>query len=393
MKRPIIQIRLLSWALSFASCSTPLITDAPYIITISPNDDINEENSAIAFSIQDIFLLESNDLTLLGAGKISIVDYSSDHITVNDNDKLCIFNTISGKCTTLINHKGSSGEEYLNISDAFLNNSTKQIAILCGNSKKIIHYDLNGKFINSIKNDSISSIELYNNLIYTHNNPFNQFSHYRFGVYDSNWTYVTGIEPIERNDFQKKDLNQIFDVNIYNNTAYLYKDNLLSKIENHKLKSHIYLDKGKYTIPDEIMYDIKRKKERYNYIWGDYSYVVGDYLFYRYYYENNMYSEVYSIKNDKLLYRNIASSPNENNGFPIYMSGQYLYVWPTYVKNDSIFIVLDEMQMENTGMADNKLVILVLKCNKTNNSIQKLEKTFAAMFLRETLHAKVTLTY
>lgn len=101
-------------------------------------------------SLDKIIPLETNDECLITSiGKVFVTDSSLIVWDKGSNNVFIFDNT--GRYQHSIGNKGPSPEEYINIGDVQMNNDT--IQLLDVTTRRIINYNISGKFISSIKSD------------------------------------------------------------------------------------------------------------------------------------------------------------------------------------------------------------------------------------------------
>lgn len=287
--------------------------------------------------VEDFFMLEFTDSSMLGT--CYIVEDMDDTIILRDIQNVYNF-TSSGAFINRINHIGDGPQEYLNVSDAVVYNNTINVFDL--HKGKIFTYDMEGNYIQSLLNDSLLSITKNKNGHWiTRNKSLNELN-YSICLYDHKWNFLSGV---------KKNYSEIIEspylvINPFmkfNDEIYSYDNDTIYRFtETCQMSPFLYISKANLSIPQEILYDTKRKKERMNYIWGENMCISSKYLFICYYYDYKKYYDVFDIDTGDLFFRNIVKDVNDTEGFPIEINNKQIYVWPSYVKNDIFYCIVDE---------------------------------------------------
>lgn len=307
----------------------------------SGNIDILEDVSIIP--------LETTDESLLG--ECRIIDVCNDKFIIQDISSIYIFNVKTGKYESKIHRQGDGPEEYVSLSDVAVDCSNQLLYVLDGKGYvKVYGYD--GVFQKVYENDSIISMEILGNSNFIAYNRANGQYQYDINLYDNDWNVVKHLQKRHIKEVNYKDVIEVKDFDIFNGLPYFMNADTLYQINNTDINFLFYIDKGKLTLPFEIFTDIKRKKERASYIWGDYGFLAGDSYFLRFYYDNKIYYDVWDITSMKLKYRNIVNSPTDARGISLLIDGKDVNIWPSFVKNDMIYCILMDEEVEKLGFSE-----------------------------------------
>ena len=342
------QYVFFTFFLVFMACHEEPLDESMHVLPLSECIETGRyEDKSFMSSIDEVSYVpfELTDSSVLGNCYISTDE--GGRIFVYDLHSVYAFDNKTGSFLSRIKRNGEGPEEYLGISDISINMKDSTVFILDGNRKRINSYSLNdGCFLNSIKSDSIVSFENFDNEKWVfYNSPMFPF-YYDICVSDYSWNNRKGIqERIEESKFEH--IVPISDFMKYNDGIYTLRKDTIYKIENEdRIEPFIFLDKGRLSIPDEIAYGVKNKQKRHDYIWGETCCFSEEYYFSSYYYNRKVYYDVWNLKERKLCYRNMIESPSDNRGFPVRLNGTIIYVWPTWVKNDVFYCIIDEVESE-----------------------------------------------
>lgn len=311
--------------------------------------------------VHSVLPLELTDSSMLGECRIA--GEVDDKIVLYDSEAIYSFNAQTGNFLFPISRKGDGPEEYVYILDLAISPADTAVYVFDGNKKKINIYSLHsGEFMRSIKNDSIVSLEILgrDNWL-TYNSPVKPY-HYDICMHNLKMGNSRGVsvrkEAIEvnkgyvtMNDFIKS-----------NDSVFYYESDTLFQIhETGRISPIVYIDKGTLDLPIEVATDYKRKQERMNYIWGERLRFNDRYCFLSFYHKNRAYFDVWDLKNSTLLYRNVATNISSDLGVEVEIEGKTIYVWPTFVKDNFFYCVLDEVAVEKlTGKTGDNPYILKL---------------------------------
>ncbi len=340
-------------ALLCVGCTFTNLNKEPLTLNVSPKSKTPSAKFTLPSKSEEFTILLSNDENILSNGNI-LVAVDEQQILLCDRHRFSLYQLPSGEAVSTFNRAGKSNKEYIMISDAVASLEREEITVLSGNSNNIIYYDLQGNHLKTIKNDSICDIALHKDMIYAFNRPAGKVIGNDFGIYDSDWNYISGVDFTSRwadDDTNNSDFINYYTPEIYNDIPLVYYNDVYSHITKDGMIPYLRIEKGAYSIPSNIKNNLKRQDEWNNYIWNDWGVVAGNYFFYRYYFGDAIYSEIYSIKEDKLLYRNIVDSEDDNFGMPVTINGKEIYVWPTTYTNDNIiYTLITDYQMEDLGL-------------------------------------------
>lgn len=352
----------LTVAAFFAACTSATSDTEVFTLNVSPNSNTPAGTFRLKSKSEEFVVLSSNGENILSGGRIVAVN--DKQILLCDRHRFSLFQLPSGKAVSSFRRSGKSNKEYMGITDAFASLDDEEIVVLSNSSNNVIYYNLQGDHLKTIKNDSIVDFAMHDGKIYAFNDPVAKDQIHDFSIYDSDWNYISGVDFLSQWDdgeVEKSNFVNWYSAEIYNNTPLVYYDNVYNRITESGMIPYLYIDKGKLAIPSEIKNDLKREDERSRYIWGDWGVIAGDYFFYRYYYGKGIYSEIYSIKENKLLYRNFADSEDDNFGMPVTINDKEIYVWPQYADDNILYVLIPDYQMEELDLSSADIGVLKIE--------------------------------
>ena len=343
------------------------------IIVIDIANTINKKGNKISYLndiSQDIRLIpiETNDSILFK--HVNIEGITEEYIVAHDGNigvnKIAVYliNKNSGKVASIIDRRGQGPGDYLRIANVFVN--TKDNTIFLSDNVKINEYTFDGKFIKSIKNDSIDALRILSddNFAVSFSPLVNQ--DYALGIYDKSWV-------LKRKSIPKLKIKEKFDMvyfdAIFNfNNDFFYKlahSDTLYRFTSEFDEPYLVHSKGRYTIP----FDIKANREmteKYGnrYVQYDFGYLISKYYFLTYYYNNKFYSEIWNIEESSLLFKSIYGRDGRHPGIPVIIGEEIINVWPSYVKNNYLYCIIeneDALKIMPSLPEDTNPIILEVK--------------------------------
>lgn len=339
----------------FTSCKNNTEKQENYDTIINLKETIGIESLPVKpLQSTQIIPLEFTEKSILQ--NINIEGITNQYIAISDVNNLYFFDT-QGTFLSSISRKGNGPEEYIDITYSWIDFSKKEAHLYDLHRKSIKKYDFSGNFIEEKKSIHLMSFtELNPNEFIAYNGTHSNFE---FAIYDKKWNIKDSI--IQRKEkVDTKDFSVIKSFQKSNDNVFFYDKSIIYECKNKEIFPKIFLEKGNLQIPDEVMYDIKRKKERQQYIWGDFVTLAGDYLFINFYYDNKKYYDVWNVKNQKLLYRNIMSSPNDLSGITISVNGKEVRGWIKYFEDNALFFTISENEQEKLEIDNQGNPILVV---------------------------------
>jgi hypothetical protein len=363
-----ISLLFIPVVLLFAACSQDKKSDC---ITLNLEKAIRSTKSNLILndisSGYRVIPLETSDSCLLSYPFIKYVTDSD--IWIKDSQAIYRFDKINGRLLFKLDRKGQGTEEYLSTLDYVIDYSTQTILIYDINKKRIITYNFEGKYLNSFKNDFISSFELTGeNRFLVSYTPYSE-EPFHIGIYDRSWNVINQLMPKTEVFNQKKGLFHYDGLYKFNDRHYLKKTfgDTVYQVDTQSAKLYVAVSKGNLKIPVHIATDLSKKKEVPLYISGEFGYIVSSYYFSTYYYQDNTYQDVWNLETSSLVYRNLRHGPDSNNGIPFIIQGNTIFVWPKCVCNEYMYCTVpaDEMKKIIPEMKDDdNPVILEIKIAK-----------------------------
>ena len=305
------------------------------------------DDKDITFVNPTIIPLELTDKSMLG--DVTIIGDEDGKLVVNDGQSVCLFNSSDGKYISSISHKGRAANEYLYCYQSVVDFKDSTIFIL--DEGKILSYTFDGDHIKTVRNDSIASMSQLNDDVFVaYNDPHSEHS-YNYSLYDRDWNYIKGLYPFTKKEGVNPNVTSILTGRKFNDKLYTYIDNSFYEITNNDFQQSIFIDKGEYAMPAELLGSAKSSK----YItWDNNGMIVGDYLFYLYSYNDKLYLDIWGISKGELLYRSTMSRLGDGEmGFPVKYNGTTVYMWPRYVQGNALYGVLSADDVEKLGVDNN----------------------------------------
>ncbi len=338
------------------------------IITLRLDNAINNGRQEIDIKKyveqEKLIPLETNDSLLLSY--VSLIGIDDNKLFVESDRVVYVFNAENGALESRIDRKGQGPEEYQSMIDVEIDNRNKTILLYDNIKRNLVAYDFKGNFISSVKNDIIGGFSLLDDSTYLVAYPPLSGQSTRIGVYDKNLNLRQQFLAIDESVYKDMDLFPFDDFGYYGEKAYfkpMLEDTLY--VIDSSPKPYLILSKGKYKIPTEVAINVmKRNRDGHKYISGEYGYILGDYYFLTYFYQNAMFQDVWNIKTPELLFRNIVDENNQISGIPYEINGYEFYIWPKFVSNNTMYCVID---------ADDAINIIPSLPEDTNPVILKLE--------------------
>lgn len=190
----------------FSSCySSRESANAQYGIVFG-----NDNYVPAAEIVQDRQIIELDTIRDALIPNISDYQFARDRIYCFSNSNsgfICVF-TLNGKFLFRIDNKGRAAHEWTRLASMFINEEENTIALLDGGSKKVLLYDLDGKYIKNVKLGEYDCNEVaYNKgYIYSATNTGNagfkltEDTKYKVNVYDTNGKLLSRIIDDGHND-------------------------------------------------------------------------------------------------------------------------------------------------------------------------------------------------
>ena len=326
-------------ALAIVSCKSDK-NDLDYIVLDIANG-INS-GSKKGLTLNDIakqiklIPVETTDSALLS--RLYVEGKKGDDVIIRDNKAVYSTNRETGKIKTLVNSVGRGPEEYIDIDDVILNDdNTLYIYDLA--KRGFLQFGFDGEYKGLFRKDAVQHFTKTEDGYYVTAEFRNMET--CITVYDENWNLVRKGIPNFRKD---ADLAMYYMNRLYTFNGHVYfKDALgdtLYHVTAKEDKPFVVLSKGRYKVPLNILSTLEEaSKEGYNYIMNDFCRIVGNYGFVMFYYNNNLYSDIWDIKESKILYRNV--SDYAGLGIPVEINNQIVNTWPAFVQDNFMYCVIE----------------------------------------------------
>lgn len=312
-----------------------------------------------------VYPLQTSDTALLpDITNIQIKQVSENDIWLSTPKAIYRFEKETGKCLSVINKCGQGPEEYNFIFDCVVDTIDKSVSIRDGNMKKMIKYDFNGIFKESVFDDFTGSFALLNDSAFIVSYSPVSNHNCRVGFYDKKWNLINDIMPkndsLRTNNFIYYDVLTKFRDDFciaipFNDTIY--------RFHNNKSEPCFVISKGNFKISESIASDISRKKERAKYIFGEYGFFISSYYFSFYMYQNKVYNDVWNL-NNSLLYRNIRANIEDKDGLLFIIDDKETYIKPKFVFGNYLYCISQASEVMDSIpflQKDDNPVIIELK--------------------------------
>jgi len=315
--KTIITLLITSTLQIFISCQNsyqPALLSGIENIDINPND-IKMENTFASKYIDSCqyIPLESSDSVMIGNIKQIFEDKDRFYIHDITSDIIFIFDK-TGKYLTKIDRKGRGNDEYIKLTEMYLDPINSDIIILCDRSQSLIRYDRDGNFIKRTENKFITSAfaSINSDTIITYAGRLPNES-----IFSSTYPYGYLVAIMHNGKIINKFLENKFDpiyLNYVSKTNYFFNfSDTLSLIEDFsntiyrivsssEIKPRYSVTFGKYTLPMNFNTPIEKAKEiistyqKNPSTWCDIEKVIekNNILLFHYYFENLMHYAIYT---------------------------------------------------------------------------------------------------
>lgn len=284
--------------------------------------------------------LELTERSILGE-YCEIVDDSLDRLVINDMESVYLFDG-DGRFLSAVSQRGEGPHQYYNIFDVDVDWEKRHLYVFDFPSRRQFTYRMDdGGFIRRSDRDRVDGMKRLGrgNWVVYHT-PGDTVT-FDLCVYNEAGNRIWGMPgSAEGRGTDYQALKSFYQSN---GGIYVYENDTIFRVgQAGGLSPFAAIDKGGLGIPSEVLYDIKRKGERSEYIWGESFCFSSVYCFIRYYYDNCVYSDVWNMSDGKLLYRNTVRSPQDKMGFPVRVKDSIVYVWPSFVKGDVFYCMVGE---------------------------------------------------
>jgi hypothetical protein len=301
--------------------------------------------------------LETNNECIIGEIEKIVAD-SNNYYILDFQEKLFVFNSITGKNKFTLNKQGKGPGEYVDIVDFTISPDGK-IVINDSGLRKLLVYEESGHFIKEIDlSFGVLSLNFFNE------NTLILYSPHQFS--ENNRPFVAFLDLSSEKIISKIE----FSSNTTSNSRYIspcdfsqvgnksyikipFGDTIYS-IEGTDIIPNRYLDFSNNRIPEELYSDIERyHKSRNDYIeWSDYT-ESSNYFFFTVRFENELKRVILNkITGEHIL---IDSKAKSKPGITFSQYINYL-IWPVYSKNDFFVSYIEAYSfVENFSLASDSL--------------------------------------
>ncbi len=282
-------------------------------------------------------------------------------LILEDRAVIYRINSATGQIRTVIDRKGKGPGEYMMIGDVVCDPRRGEIYV-SDLARKINTYTLNGRFLSASPVDFIGGF----NQLPDRNFAITYYpSSYRtvcVGIYDSTWNKVCDYLPFADVTQQNRTGSVSVEPISRQNEQCYYKSTLgdtLYRLSSRGPVPALVLDKGELRLPAAIAMDVTRKKERSEYIFGEYGFLVDKFYFVSFYYDNRKYYDIWDLNTSALVYRNVLSSPSDPEGVVVAVDQKQINFWPKYVHDDCLYAIVGADTGIVPGLDENSNPVIV----------------------------------
>ena len=357
---------IILYILVFLILSCTKSNDKGNLQTLKVYENIDKQKRSFLMDqmagYKEIIKLETTDSSLIS--NVNIKFTTLQYICLLDNNMIFFFDQ-TGKFKFKINSKGEGPNEYNSISNVVYNSIDSTFYIHDMFKKKMLEYQLNGRYLGEITIDNIGSIiDLDNNFYVVSYSPYANKSKL-VGILDHSFNIMNEFIGTNFNNENYADRGYIL-INDFiqsNHTKCIkpISSDTIYKIYPNKVQPYFFIEKGRLAIPIEILSDVSQNNKFKNYITNDYGLIINNLYFMTFYYNNKLYQDIWDIETSKLLYRNIASSVNDKYGAPIHLNDEIINVWPIFVDSQSVYCKIDERDqlLLKTNIEENDILLKI----------------------------------
>jgi hypothetical protein len=341
---------------------TPQQSERLSVIPLASSLENDKEIDEVPFRLTETATvnLELTDSVILATGIFISADTSI--IALSNLTGVYFFSAKDGKYLSGVKKQGNGPGEYTAVHDALYDPVAHSVTILDLNLQKVLQYDMQGKCLSEHNSRGISALEYLpaqGGSILSINGQTGSHIH-GLGLWSSRFEPKDSVAyPLPPGKPVAYDLMVRTDFSRSGEDVCLYKEDTLFRANRSKLVPILAVDKGRLSIPDEIMLNLDRRDERSSYIWSDYCLLSGDFLFLRYIYRDRYYSDIWDTSTCQLRFRRVSDS--NWTGFPVKTGSTELSVWPKWAGTDALYTLLKEEDMLRLGVDPDTYNFVLLK--------------------------------
>jgi len=300
--------------------------------------------SELGFKDIKLIPLETNDKNLIA--KITDIRFGDEFFLIQDYANLLKFKD-DGRFETKIGTKGRGPNEFTVIHDFDIDKKSRRIFIVSGWQGKFFVYNENGRFIRTFKcplNTTHFRISVDGILCYSINSFANITISYN--LVDSTGYIIKGFpNKYPFNPPKGRYLVFIFENLFYKHNNQLFKKEISSDtiycFENSLFKPHVVIHQGRRLITSEVRSNLSPEQISQNYFQQMNLFEFGDYIYYEFLMNGNLYGFLGSIKqNLECTINPMEGIINDLNGGP--------NIWPKAIKDDNTLVAwIDVLKLKN----------------------------------------------
>ena len=363
-----IKFAFILFILSLSSC---LMKDKNKLPVI---DITTIEKTSKSLSCGDIFNevkyipLETTKECLL-AGNSLIEQISENYVLIKSDNNLLLFRD-NGNFVTKIGARGEGPNEYLAISDAFINEKLRSVSIFDDVKKKIFMYSLAGEFINSVS-IKVPNTKLYN-IKPISTGGYITFQHisealkigdkYKlFTVYSDDWKELFSYYSFDKlpANYKPNFLNYGEVRNSQNGLEIFVPFNdtiFISDFSKKEFTPKYIIRQGRKKLPRTIAENFDEyTKLKYRYFINVISHMSRNYLFVKF--ENGEESlclMIFNMSNGEFIHSQSLSYQKLSQEVTVGLSNlkdPKINFWPSYFNKDGAYSILDAQTFKNNSLS------------------------------------------
>lgn len=286
-----------------------------------------------------IIPIETNDSTLLSyASFVAVLD---DKIVVCDRTKLLFVEKDGGKVTNILHQEGNGPGEYIAIGNVTLDKSNNDLYLFDIDKGMMMLYDSDLKYKKTLKANFMSSMQILDdgNFLITYSPLYK--SEFCVGIYDKEWHLIQNLIHRTHNpkEFRVMPFNFIRNFN----DGFYFSENhtdTIYNIANNSKSPFLVLDKRNYKMPIDLAKQYYTKRHSKYFDEGP-AVLVNRYYFMEGTYNMGIYFDIWDIKKQELIYRNIMTENNKSRFIPVKVNEVTIDVWPSFVNGNYMYCLLN----------------------------------------------------
>lgn len=305
--------------------------------------DYTSEAGKALFKNPKTLQLETKDECLL-SGAAGILDVTSKYIVVSDDNKVYFFDAGSGAFLSKIARRGDGPEEYSGMFFRYYDEEKELVHI--STPSKIKSYRPDGTFVSEYRNNDFANLagttDGYWGLY-----PPGTWGPHLFAFLDKNWQVKKTFLPHRNAALANKKMIVPPRMRVAENHVYSLVDDTLYANKEDELLPALVLRKGKLKFPMDILglIDVPASIMQM-YIRAEEAFVVGDFLFYQFFFGSGRHFTVWNIGTGELL------THSKSGYFLPFNEETTLIEKISLCKNRKVYTLLSATDLAKYGLAD-----------------------------------------